>query len=366
MFCAVAALLALTLLPNHAGAAAPVIEGFPNYRPQTKCSPKAKPGTVMLANHLMRRYRGSGSLGISRSCRDGGVSEHKEGRAFDWALSARSKRDRHYAADFLQRVRKTDRFGRRGALGRRMGIMYLIWNDRIYSASRHYKGRRYLNAGCKSLKRCSASLRHRNHMHISLTRAAARKQTSWYSKNGAVRPAAKAKKQVQQKARPTRRARQHAHRVHRRAHHRAHVRQHRAHQRQHRSLRKAHHAFHRRHKAALHHAHRAHHRRHKAARHHSHRVHHRRHQARHRAFHRVLHRAHVRRHRANRHAHRVYHRHHRARPHRRHHRVMIAPRFVARQQADQQRLDTDALGADQSWSNVTDWSEDEITSTEAQ
>jgi hypothetical protein len=178
------AVAVLALLPLGSAAAVPVIEGFPHYQPQSKCSPKPKPGTVALEKWLLKHYPGSGSLGISRACDSGGLSEHKEGRAFDWALDASSARDRGYAQRFIDKVRATDRFGHRAALARRMGIMYLIWNDHIYSASYHYAKRPYLNSGCRSLKKCSVSLRHRNHMHISLTRKAARGETSWYRHHG--------------------------------------------------------------------------------------------------------------------------------------------------------------------------------------
>src|SRR5512145_1125440 len=124
------------------------IEGYPDYQPQTSCSPRPKPGTVMLSEHLLRKYKGTGSLGISRACSGSGVSEHKEGRAFDWALDARSGRDRGYARDFLSRIRSTDRWGNRNALARRMGIMYLIWNDHIWSASTGYRKRDYLHGSC--------------------------------------------------------------------------------------------------------------------------------------------------------------------------------------------------------------------------
>ncbi len=271
--CMVTTVIAVALMPAGPSVADSRIEGFPNYRPQTKCSPKPKPGTVMLANYLMRHYKGSGSLGISRSCAVSGVSEHKEGRAFDWALNANSRRDRHYASNFLHRLRKSDRFGHRDALARRMGIMYVIWSDHIYSTTHYYKTRRYLNAGCRSRKRCSANLRHRNHMHISLTRAAAQKSTSWYERHSTVRSGHKI------------RHKRH-HRTHRRAHHRHHrVRHHVTHHRRH---------------------HRAHHRHHRA----HHATHHRRHHRAHRRHHRVRHHAtHQRRH------HRAHHRHHRNRHH---------------------------------------------------
>jgi len=281
---AVAAAVLLSLLPAGAGARESRIEGFPKYHPQTTCSPKPKRGTVMLANYLMRHYKGTGSLGISRSCRAGGVSEHKEGRAFDWAINANSRRDRHYAADFLRRLRKADRFGRRNALARRMGVMYAIWNDRIYSATHHYRTRRYKHPACRTIRRCSASYRHRNHMHISLTRPAARKRTSWYKRHGAS-PAPKVKHKRGNR-------KKHAgHRGHHKTRHHAHHKgkQHKA-----------------KHHKARHHAHRRHHKAHPhKTRHHAHRRHHKaRHHGRHGAHHKV------RRHKT---------RHHKA-GHRRHHR----------------------------------------------
>ena len=183
--------VALAGLRSATPADAIPIEGYPSYQPQTKCSPRAKPGTVMLSEYLLKRYPGSRSSGISRSCGSSGVSEHKEGRAFDWALSARSTRDRGYARSFIGRLLDTDRHGNRAALARRMGIMYVIWNDRIWSASRGYRERRYLHAACKKVKGCSVTLRHRDHMHISLTRAAARAKTSWYVSRSTPKPAPK-------------------------------------------------------------------------------------------------------------------------------------------------------------------------------
>ncbi len=176
------ALLAVALVglrPVPVAEAVPV-EGFPSYQPQTNCSPRAKTGTLMLSEWLLKRYPGSGSSGISRDCGSSGVSEHKEGRAFDWRLDAGSRRDRGYARDFLDRVLAADRHGNSRALARRMGVMYLIWNDHIWSASSGYRKRDYVHAACSTVPDCSPTLRHRDHMHISLTRRAARARTSWY------------------------------------------------------------------------------------------------------------------------------------------------------------------------------------------
>ncbi len=179
LLCAVVALLVIAPV-----ATAAMIEPYAPYQPQTNCSPDAKPGTVRLSDWLQRQYPGSGSLGISRSCRDGGVSEHKEGRAFDWAVNVGSARDRGYVADFLRRIFATDADGNRHALARRMGIMYLIWNDRIYSSYYGFSERPY--RGCANLSGCSDTLRHRNHVHLSLSRDGGAGRTSWYTGSSSV------------------------------------------------------------------------------------------------------------------------------------------------------------------------------------
>ncbi|CAN5494287.1 hypothetical protein BH10ACT10_BH10ACT10_15980 [soil metagenome] len=173
-----ALLVALLVLAPIAATAVP-IEGFAPYEPQTNCSPNAKPGTTKLSEWLQKQYPGSGSLGISRSCKDGGVSEHKEGRAFDWAVSVYSVRDRAYVADFMAKLLATDAEGNTDALARRMGIMYFIWNDQIYSSYYGFRARPYKS--CAVLSTCGDTLRHRNHVHISLSRAGGNGTTSWYT-----------------------------------------------------------------------------------------------------------------------------------------------------------------------------------------
>ena len=177
--------VALFVLVPAAATAVP-IEDFATYDPQTNCSPNAKPGTLKLSEWLQKQYPGSGSLGISRSCNDGGVSEHKEGRAFDWAVNVSSARDRAFVADFFAKIFATDAESNPDALARRMGIMYLIWNDHIYSSYYGFKARDY--KGCKVLSSCSDTLRHRNHVHISLSRAGGNGLTSWYTGGTAVPP----------------------------------------------------------------------------------------------------------------------------------------------------------------------------------
>ena len=169
---AVAIVLAL------AGPAAAQVEDYADYQPQQHCKPRAKPGTEALARWLV--HRGGGYGPISRRCGVGGVSEHKEGRAFDWMLDAGRTRDQRIARAFLDVAFATDAHGNEHAKARRMGIMYIIWNDHMYSAGDYFEREEYLSSSCKSRRKCSKTLRHRNHMHISLSRRGGRGETSWY------------------------------------------------------------------------------------------------------------------------------------------------------------------------------------------
>jgi hypothetical protein len=177
----VAALAAFLLLavPAHAQLVESEIEDYASYQPQTRCSPKAKPGMRTLG-HWIVNHQGGGFGTISRACSSGGTSEHKEGRAFDWRLDATDKADRKRAAAFLALVKETDKDGNTDARARRMGIMYVIWNDHMYAAWDGFDREGYLSSSCKSRKKCSKTLRHRDHMHISLSRPGGKGVTSWY------------------------------------------------------------------------------------------------------------------------------------------------------------------------------------------
>jgi len=173
-----AALLVLLGVPAAASTELPV-EDYARYVPQSRCSPTAKEGTKVLARWTVRRYGGSQGA-ISRPCTSGGVSEHKEGRALDWVLDARVAADRLRARRFLDDLRTIDGQGNDDALARRMGVMYVIWNDHIWSSYDGFRRRDYLSSSCPSLRRCSRTLRHRDHMHVSLSRPGGRGLTSWY------------------------------------------------------------------------------------------------------------------------------------------------------------------------------------------
>src|SRR5688500_8696439 len=115
--------------PERAVAAPPVPEftrppeGYAAYDGQSTCDPTAKPGVLDFRNLILDAYPNTGDSGIIRDCGTGGQSEHKEGRAWDWAVSAASQAG---TADNLLDWLLVTRDGHRHALLRRFGIMYII------------------------------------------------------------------------------------------------------------------------------------------------------------------------------------------------------------------------------------------------
>lgn len=173
-------LLATAALSTTPARAATPVEPYADYVAADHCAPAAKAGTHELAGWLSRRYGGDTST--SRECRrDRDVSsEHQEGRAVDLRLDATTRQGRESARELLDRLFATDRLGNPHALARRMGIMYLIWDDHMYGAWDEFRPEAYLSGSCRSRRSCSATLRHRDHVHVSLSRRGARARTSWY------------------------------------------------------------------------------------------------------------------------------------------------------------------------------------------
>jgi hypothetical protein len=180
---ALAALLAPLLLAGGvlltaAPPAAAGIEDFAHYQPEERCSPKAKAGAEYLSGWLVRTYGGARGR-IGSACTDS-VSEHQEGRAVDWSNDATTKAGRTRVKEFLRDVLAADHRDRPAAKARRMGIMYLIWDDRMWAAWDGFEPEPYLSSSCTNVKKCSKTLRHRDHVHVSLSRKGGHGRTSFY------------------------------------------------------------------------------------------------------------------------------------------------------------------------------------------
>ena len=151
-------------------AAPSVVETYTPYLPQVSCDPTVKPGTDALRAMLLATYGGR-DLGITRACDVGALSEHKEGRAFDWGLSAAKPAEKAIADQFLGWLLAKGPGGGGGYNARRLGVMYVIWDGKIWSAYRASEGWRAYTGGES----------HSDHIHISLSWDGAMKRTSWWT-----------------------------------------------------------------------------------------------------------------------------------------------------------------------------------------
>jgi hypothetical protein len=157
------------------------IEDYASYDPGRACRSHPLPGTALLGRWVVRRYGGS-YVSTTRPCGKNrrATSDHQAGRAFDWPADVRRKADRRRVRALLTDLWAADRAGNADARARRFGVMYVIWSDHIYEAWNEFRPEPYLSSSCKRPKRCSRTLRHRDHVHVSLSRAGARARTSGY------------------------------------------------------------------------------------------------------------------------------------------------------------------------------------------
>lgn len=182
---AAAGLVAITVA--SAGAAVPraphrlprAIEPLASYVPQSSCDPHLKRGTGELGRLLTRTYPGTTFASAYACGTDGSVSEHYEGRAIDWMVSIRNKRQHADARAFLAWLLKTDSQGNRYAMARRLGVMYVIYDNRMWGT---WDQRWDPYDDCaKHPSRAYDNSCHRTHIHISLSWDGATGRTTFWT-----------------------------------------------------------------------------------------------------------------------------------------------------------------------------------------
>jgi hypothetical protein len=149
----------------------PKIEGYASYVGQSQCNPIAKPGVIAFRNMFLNAFPGTKSVGITRQCSIGGRSEHKEGRAWDWAVSAQNPNDVAKVKRAFAWLFATDKYGHQDALIRRLGIMYIVWNHHIWSAT--YPSNDW--------QPYTGPNPHTDHVHFSFSWDGANKKTSFWN-----------------------------------------------------------------------------------------------------------------------------------------------------------------------------------------
>lgn len=153
------------------------IEPFAAYVPSNSCDPHTKSGTAALAALLGKTYPGPVRYTV-RPC-DLSVSEHYQGRAIDWMVSAKSAATYDDAAMFFHWLFATDAYGNTYSNARRLGVMYLVFNNKIWG-SWDRKWEPYNNCANQPQSAYDNSC-HRTHVHISLSWEGANKRTSFWT-----------------------------------------------------------------------------------------------------------------------------------------------------------------------------------------
>lgn len=142
------------------------LDPTPAYVPQTSCDPTEKRGITAFKRAVIAQYPSGKDWGSTRNCTDDGISEHLEGRAWDWNVNVNNPTQFAHAAQLLTWLTANN-----GYEARRLGVMYIGYNGRIWGAYRAAEGWRKLNN----------TNQHTDHVHFSFTWNGALAKTSFWT-----------------------------------------------------------------------------------------------------------------------------------------------------------------------------------------
>jgi hypothetical protein len=134
------------------------------YVAQVSCDPRPKPGLTAFAALMTARYK-TGFIGTYRPCLSD-ISEHYDGRAMDWMLNVNNPTQKAIANSVTAWLSANN-----GAMARRFGIQYIIWNHRMWREYRPQLG----------WAAYTGAVPHTDHVHISFSWDGAMKRTSWWT-----------------------------------------------------------------------------------------------------------------------------------------------------------------------------------------
>jgi hypothetical protein len=158
------------------------IEGLSPYVAPTGCDLRTRTGSLKFARLIQATY--GSSYGLSRTCTSATTpsSEHFDGRAVDSFFNVRDTTERAEASALLTWLLKSDAAGNRYANARRLGVMYIIWNDKMWSSYRAGEGWRPYSNCADTPSSAYDTACHRNHIHFSLSWEGAHGRTSFWTK----------------------------------------------------------------------------------------------------------------------------------------------------------------------------------------
>jgi hypothetical protein len=137
-----------------------------------------KPGVAAFRSMILSQVGGTDDgLAVCKEIANGTgtLSDHADGRAWDWHAVAARPADAARVAQVLDWLLRTDERGQRNAMARRIGITYIIWNHLYYRVG---------SDGARWVPYTGTADPHDTHVHFSFSVAGAAQQTSWWTERG--------------------------------------------------------------------------------------------------------------------------------------------------------------------------------------
>lgn len=155
---------------SPASNAAPV-DAYAEKELATKCDPTPKPGVLLFRQFVLARWgeRPGSPQNIIRACSSSKSDEHQEGRAWDCMINSLE-----HGQAIVDAMTAPSSSGEPNELARRAGLMYMIFNRRMWRA--------YSQGGLErgTWGDYTGPSPHTDHVHFSFSWAGAQGQTSLY------------------------------------------------------------------------------------------------------------------------------------------------------------------------------------------
>ncbi len=168
-----------------------VIDAYPSYESETGCLEGVRPGiTAMRDKILMPTYGGtSWDYLTQRTCSPTKASGHDNGTALDWMMNIKDPVEYANATSFLDWLLATDKYGNAHANLRRLGIMYVVYNNKIFRGYRASAGWTDYHVTVNGVKTPCSQLTatsynttcHRDHVHMSWSQDGAYQRTTHWT-----------------------------------------------------------------------------------------------------------------------------------------------------------------------------------------
>lgn len=171
--------VAMLNLPADAAAKVPATPLFaksiealsPSQSESGKCRSTPLPGASAFAGIITTTYGKGQTIYFMRACNDGPASAHKQGRGIDWMASVNNSSQKANAQAFIGWLLATDKYGNKYAMARRLGVMYIIYDKKIWEA----------HAASKGWQPYHGASDHTDHVHVSLSWDGANKKTTYWT-----------------------------------------------------------------------------------------------------------------------------------------------------------------------------------------